>query len=162
MSSVPLRLPVYRSLAASLLSAFDNRENARPVPFPPSTTAFSRRDKLVREDVGPGNVLKVSYTVNLLYRAPRDTHHSCLPVARRPYVEPIDQVSFGQMDVKCDHCNALHWHAERLRRSSASSPLFSRCCHHGKVRHDLLQDPPDPLLSWPTCPLIFAGTTLLR
>jgi hypothetical protein len=74
-----------------------------------------------------------------------DTRLQLLPVARRPYVEPLNAVSFGGMNVTCDVCGALHWLDECIKASSKTSPRFSRCCHHGKVRLDPLPDPPGEL-----------------
>ncbi|XP_026435826.1 uncharacterized protein LOC113333615 [Papaver somniferum] len=48
----------------------------------------------------------------------------------------------GQMDVKCHHCGALHWMAEKLTNSSLINPKFGTCCLQGKVRLPLLREPP--------------------
>ena len=69
------------------------------------------------------------------------------PVARRNYIEPINPVSFGHMNIICAHCAAHHWLDERITSSSISSPSFSRCCHHGAVRLERLLDPPEQLRS---------------
>jgi len=74
-------------------------------------------------------------------------YDAVLPHARRRYVEVIDGVSFGVMNAMCTHCHALHWLNERLKRSSLSSPQFSLCCHNGKVRLEMLPDPPEQLLA---------------
>ena len=77
---------------------------------------------------------------------PHNVHGDTLtPAARRRYVEPVEQLSFGPMNVKCASCAALHWADERLKQSSLSSPQFSRCCHHGKVDLDPLPPPPEHL-----------------
>ena len=73
------------------------------------------------------------------------TDQEVLPVARRPYLEPENPLSFGPISIPCDICTALHWLDERIKASSKSSPRFAHCCHHGKVRLDPLPDPPDEL-----------------
>ena len=65
-----------------------------------------------------------------------------IPLARRPYIEPIIHVVFGRMDVKCDACKAYHWLDERVKHSSGSHPVFSHCCHHNKIRLPPLPPPP--------------------
>jgi Helitron helicase-like domain at N-terminus len=76
-----------------------------------------------------------------------DIRPTQLPVARRPYVEPVTPFSFGEMKVTCKVCSALHWMDKHIKGSSISSPRFSRHCHHGKVRLDPLPNPPDKLRS---------------
>jgi hypothetical protein len=49
------------------------------------------------------------------------------------------------MIAKCTHCAAFHWLDERLKRSAKSSPMFSLCCHNGKVSLERLPDPPEEL-----------------
>ncbi|KAJ6626180.1 hypothetical protein B0H10DRAFT_1870733, partial [Mycena sp. CBHHK59/15] len=68
-----------------------------------------------------------------------------MPPARRPYVEPDARHDLGRMDVKCRHCGALHWLAEKIAKSPGHSPEFGMCCNHGKVVIDALVDPPEPL-----------------
>ena len=72
-------------------------------------------------------------------------HHSRLPLARRSYTEPNNPLSFGHMTTTYTHCTAFHWLAKRLKGSSISSPVFSICCHHGKVRLEKLRNPPNQL-----------------
>jgi hypothetical protein len=67
------------------------------------------------------------------------------PAARCEYVEPVNDLSFGQMNVVCPHCAAFHWLDERVKHSPISAPQFASCCHHGKVSLDLLPDPPETL-----------------
>jgi hypothetical protein len=47
------------------------------------------------------------------------------------------------MDVKCQHCGALHWLAEKTANSSQSNPQFGACCNHGKVVIENLAEPPE-------------------
>lgn len=68
-----------------------------------------------------------------------------LPIARRHYIEPINPVCFGRMDILCTHCAAHHWLDERVSGSSLSHPRFSHCCHHGTVLFERLRDPPEEL-----------------
>jgi hypothetical protein len=42
----------------------------------------------------------------------------------------------------CSSCGALHWIDERLAGTSIVNPKFGTCCHQGKVKLPLLQDPP--------------------
>ena len=65
-----------------------------------------------------------------------------LSLATHSYTEPIQPICFGQMNVECLHCHALHWLDERVKQSDKSSPIFSQCCHHGKVQLDPLPEPP--------------------
>ncbi|KAJ6631877.1 hypothetical protein B0H10DRAFT_1635821, partial [Mycena sp. CBHHK59/15] len=67
-----------------------------------------------------------------------------LPPARRPYQEPPARHDLGCMDIKCSHCGALHWMAEKTANSSQVNPQFGMCCNHGKVVLAALKDlPPD-------------------
>src|SRR6266851_5687030 len=50
------------------------------------------------------------------------------------------------MDAICTFCGAKHWVAERVG-GQVTSPMFSHCCHGGKVVLDLLPPPPLPLCS---------------
>jgi hypothetical protein len=49
------------------------------------------------------------------------------------------------MDVECPHCGALHWMAEKLTRSSVTSPEFGFCCKSGKIQLPTLHAPPEAL-----------------
>ena len=65
---------------------------------------------------------------------------------REPYSEPEACHDLGQMDVVCPACGALHWHLERVARSStAERSSFSLCCKQGQVRLAAQRDPPDTL-----------------
>src|SRR5215471_7334378 len=65
-----------------------------------------------------------------------------MPAARRPYKEPASRHDLGDMVVRCHHCGALHWLAEKLTNSSVRSPEFGMCCNHGKVILPAFQPPP--------------------
>eukprot|EP01084_Bolivina_argentea_P084286 152467_1 len=53
----------------------------------------------------------------------------------------------GKMNVKCKHCGALHWEAEKLSKSTAKSgPLFGLCCMNGAIQIEPIPQPPDALL----------------
>ena len=47
----------------------------------------------------------------------------------------------------CQHCNAKHWTAERIKEhpSTVSNPLFSTCCNRGDVKIPLMQPLPSLL-----------------
>ena len=64
------------------------------------------------------------------------------PLARCPYFEPINELSFEEMNVLCSLCHAFHWLAEHVKHSPTSAPQFSSCCHHGKVSLHELPKPP--------------------
>ncbi|KAJ7164034.1 hypothetical protein C8R43DRAFT_827356, partial [Mycena crocata] len=68
-----------------------------------------------------------------------------LPAARRPYEEPESRHDLGRMNVKCAHCGALHWMAEKTANSSLIRPQFGMCCNHGKVELNPLKDIPADL-----------------
>ncbi|KAI0769480.1 hypothetical protein BC629DRAFT_1642421, partial [Irpex lacteus] len=67
---------------------------------------------------------------------------SSLPIARRPYTEPLARHDLNRMDVPCPSCQALHWLDERLASSSAASPKFGFCCYQGRVHLPPLEPPP--------------------
>ena len=105
----------------------------------------------VIEDVHPSSESRRTHSSTLLARRRRQrserstAHLNAIPHGRRPYVEPIEELAFGYMNARCRHCHALHWLAERLKRSSLSSPQFSLCCHNGKVLLPSLPHPPQQL-----------------
>jgi hypothetical protein len=49
------------------------------------------------------------------------------------------------MNIKCRHCDALHWMAEQIVKSSEDSSEFGMCCNHGKVEIQCLCARPDAL-----------------
>ncbi len=57
-----------------------------------------------------------------------------LPLARRPYAEVHSQHNIGSRKYVCEHCKALHWHEERLKNKSKSTPHFGMCCLQGQVK----------------------------
>jgi hypothetical protein len=62
--------------------------------------------------------------------------------------------------VPCEHCGALHWIEEKIKKSTIREPKFSKCCSAGKV--DL-----PPIGQNPRCPLLEVlmthdGTTYAR
>jgi hypothetical protein len=62
----------------------------------------------LRGDVDRENVLLHTTTITL-------------PFARRSYVEPIEPLFFGPMNVKCTHCAGFHWLDERLTVNTVRS-----------------------------------------
>jgi len=82
------------------------------------------------------------YFANLFFSDSTPSTDHLLPVALRRYVEPLDIVSFGSMKYICSYCHAYHWMDEKTVNSTKTKPLFSKCCHQGKVRLENLQDPP--------------------
>ena len=67
-----------------------------------------------------------------------------LPLARCPFRDPCNPVSFGCMNLTCSLCGAKHWLDERSS-GTLSSPSFSRCCHNEHAILDLLPNPPKRL-----------------
>jgi hypothetical protein len=49
------------------------------------------------------------------------------------------------MEVRCDHCDVLHWIEEQVTRSSQAHLRFTTCSCCGKVRLPPLAPPP-PML----------------
>lgn len=49
-------------------------------------------------------------------------------------IDNVTYLDFGDMNVSCQHCNALYWKAERLKNN---------CCHSGKVKLPNLSKYPD-------------------
>ena len=70
---------------------------------------------------------------------------SSIPLARQLYSEPFQAVSFGEMNIVCSFCKALHWAYERVKGSAESTPRFSHCCHGGKIQLEQLPHPPPEL-----------------
>ena len=68
-----------------------------------------------------------------------------LPIGCHPFrvgeANAPDVHDLGSMDVLCPSCNAKHWMAERLKKSSDHAPRFGLCCLQGKV----LLPPLEPL-----------------
>lgn len=53
----------------------------------------------------------------------------------------------GDPSFMCDYCQAFMWFGERInRRLTGVKPLFTLCCHKGKVKLPLLRAPPTSLL----------------
>jgi hypothetical protein len=51
--------------------------------------------------------------------------------------------NFGRPTFKCQHCNALLWHEERIRPNTRSrNPSFGICCGNGKIRLPARLAPP--------------------
>lgn len=54
----------------------------------------------------------------------------------------------GDPSYMCEHCGAYMWYGERLnKRVKRGKPIFSMCCHKGKVKLPLLKTPPNTLSS---------------
>ncbi|KAJ6579048.1 hypothetical protein DFH09DRAFT_913455, partial [Mycena vulgaris] len=58
------------------------------------------------------------------------------------------------MNLVCPKCGALHWHAEKLSKSTVNNPYFGTCCLDGKVVLPAVKAPPRDLLE------LFDGTSL--
>ena len=61
------------------------------------------------------------------------------PAAYRSQLYRMRPLNIGKMDVVCVNCGARHWKGERSRSSGRP---FNKCCLNGKVKVDLLQEPP--------------------
>ena len=68
-----------------------------------------------------------------------------LLAARVPYREPVEVHDLGRMSEVCQHCEALHWKAERLSMSRKNNVLFGTCCNSGRVQLPPLDPPPDAI-----------------
>ncbi|KAG6895222.1 hypothetical protein C0992_002504, partial [Termitomyces sp. T32_za158] len=55
-----------------------------------------------------------------------------LPRARQPYQDDLPPHYLGHMDVLCRHCQALHWDAEKLAKSTRNHAKFGMCCLQGQ------------------------------
>ena len=67
---------------------------------------------------------------------------STLLAARAPYREPVEIHDLGRMSEECQHCDALHWKAERLSASRKANILYGTCCNSGRVQLPPLDSPP--------------------
>ena len=70
-----------------------------------------------------------------------------LPLARQPFNPNWPVHYMGKMDVPCPDCGALHWHCEKLPKSSQANPKFGMCCFSGKIKLPKLDNPPPELLN---------------
>ncbi len=73
-----------------------------------------------------------------------DRNETVLSRRRFPSLD-VRAVDFGEMDIECKNCGALHFLAERKVGSSRTNPAFSNCCQGGKLTNEnipLLRDPP--------------------
>ena len=66
-------------------------------------------------------------------------------IARKPVDDTLSSIDLGLMNIRCSHCDALHWFEERVSSSRAGQPEFQTCCAHGKVMLPALRIPPAPL-----------------
>src|SRR5436305_5183096 len=48
----------------------------------------------------------------------------------------------GLMEHICQYCGAIHWLAERSKKSSNTNLCWQRCCQNGEVNLPLMPDPP--------------------
>ncbi|KAG5347434.1 hypothetical protein C0989_011882, partial [Termitomyces sp. Mn162] len=53
-----------------------------------------------------------------------------IPRGRQPYLMAPHYL--GPMTVICPHCQALHFDAEKLTRSTRNNPKFGMCCLQGQ------------------------------
>ncbi|KAG5347992.1 hypothetical protein C0989_011306 [Termitomyces sp. Mn162] len=56
-----------------------------------------------------------------------------VPRGRQPYLIEYPPHYLGPMTVICPHCQALHFDAEKLTKSTRNSPKFGMCCLQGQV-----------------------------
>ena len=86
----------------------------------------------------------------------RDRNHNnanpnpqqAMPKGRRPYHEPQhgpERHYLGPMNVKCNHCNALHFESEKLSTSTRANKKFGSCCLQGQIRLPVFMEPPRTL-----------------
>ena len=77
----------------------------------------------------------------------QDPPQPVLPIARCPFDPTWGVHNLGALDIQCSNCNALHWLAERLTKSSRLHPIFGMCCLSGKISLPPLDHPPPELLN---------------
>ncbi|KNZ72420.1 hypothetical protein J132_03386 [Termitomyces sp. J132] len=70
-----------------------------------------------------------------------------VPRGRQPYLIEYPPHYLGPMTVICPHCQALHFDAEKLTKSTRNSPKFGMCCLQGQVNLPRLRDAPADLLN---------------
>ncbi|KNZ76083.1 hypothetical protein J132_00236 [Termitomyces sp. J132] len=70
-----------------------------------------------------------------------------VPRGRQPYLVEYPPHYLGPMTVICPHCQALHFDAEKLTKSTRNSPKFGMCCLQGQVNLPRLQNAPADLLN---------------
>ncbi|KAG5319771.1 hypothetical protein C0989_000878, partial [Termitomyces sp. Mn162] len=56
-----------------------------------------------------------------------------VPRGRQPYLIEYPPHYLGPMTVICPHCQALHFDAEKLTKSTIYNPKFGMCCLQGQV-----------------------------
>ncbi|KAG5333727.1 hypothetical protein C0989_005025, partial [Termitomyces sp. Mn162] len=56
-----------------------------------------------------------------------------IPKGRQPYLIEYPPHYLGPMTVICPHCQALHFDAEKLTKSTRNNPKFGMCCLQGQV-----------------------------
>ncbi|KAG5348541.1 hypothetical protein C0989_010036 [Termitomyces sp. Mn162] len=56
-----------------------------------------------------------------------------IPKGRQPYLIEYPPHYLGPMTVICPHCQALHFDAEKLTKSTIYNPKFGMCCLQGQV-----------------------------
>lgn len=61
-------------------------------------------------------------------------HRPVLPKGHAPYTEPPHHHSLGEMNIRCSHCQSLHFDSERLTNSSKRNPKFGSCCLQGQIK----------------------------
>ena len=70
-----------------------------------------------------------------------------LPKGQRPFNEKDERLrhQMGQMDIRCAHCDVLHWIEERNTSSPRTRPNFTAYCSCDKVSLAPLTQPASPL-----------------
>ena len=76
--------------------------------------------------------------------------HSEERAIHKPFDRSQPVHNLGKMDVKCEHCCALHWMDEHISKSSKQSPKFGMCCFSGKIKLPKLENPPPELMEFLT------------
>ena len=79
-------------------------------------------------------------------RADRPATAQCKSMALEDYLDSdIPTLAFGSMTLRCSHCEALHFPAERNKTAGT----LSLCCKNGKLAHlPPVPDAPEPLRTY--------------
>ncbi|CAA7032657.1 unnamed protein product [Microthlaspi erraticum] len=98
------------------------------------------------------NLEAVSTITNSRRKSVGRNTRSNLPIykkRKKANTEEKDKIVYndeGDMNYKCQYCNAKFWYGERLnRKRRTKNPTFSLCCSQGQVKLPPLKEPPEAI-----------------